>query len=109
LTLRIDLSGTTTAALVLAGDFVRVRTGFARRRRQNGRTKPFGEMQVISMQPTGGDPPARPAPHRVSGAVAAEQNRLNRLFLLLSALFFSLFPIVLAPAGFSPPCQGVAL
>jgi len=30
LTLRIHLSGTTTAALVPTGEFVRIRTGFAR-------------------------------------------------------------------------------
>jgi len=36
-------------------------------------------------------------------------NRADRLFPLLIALFFPLFSIVLAPAVFSPPCQGVAL
>jgi hypothetical protein len=37
LELRINLSGTTTAAVISAGEFVRVRAGFARRRRQNAK------------------------------------------------------------------------
>ncbi len=35
LMLRINLSGTPTAALVPGGEFVRVTAGFARQRRQN--------------------------------------------------------------------------
>jgi hypothetical protein len=110
LTPRINLSGTTMATLVRAGEVVRVKTGFAWRRRQNGPNEPTRRnasrcqcRRSVMIRQRG----RRRA--GVSGAAAAEQNRADRLFLLLSALFFSLFPIVLAPPVFSPPCQGFAL